>query len=306
MAKMFKKLDKSDGKVYVIGAEKPIIGWDESDESTPSVNAGIVTTLTQHFFDEFNSLVLDVFQSRISHMHYEDYCTSQGLDKIVTINMCVRNQMMNEFKLDKATSNMKIKPKNNALALNVSGISMDHVFDYDISSDGGFISDSGKGRFKVDKSNIALMLQLTTNQNGVLQVDISDIQINLLDFDVSLDGSSDFSKAVEITLRGFKTFIKRELTNVLAYRLAKTVEESLNEILEKDGDIINLGSTIQENSNYWNITLLEDPQFTQHYISFVLDGSFQTMIRSPAKREIINESPLEFPRMPIYVGSVED
>ena len=66
--------------------------------------------------------------------------------------------MMNEFKLDKATSNMKIKPKNNALALNVSGISMDHVFDYDISSDGGFISDSGKGRFKVDKSNIALML----------------------------------------------------------------------------------------------------------------------------------------------------
>ena len=116
MAKMLKKFDKSgDSKVYVIGAEKPLIQWDESDASVPSVNAGLVTTLTQQFFNEFNSLVLDIFQGQINHMDFEDFCTEQGFGKIMNINLCVVNQQMNDFKLDKQRSEMLIKSYNKSL-----------------------------------------------------------------------------------------------------------------------------------------------------------------------------------------------
>lgn len=45
---------------------------------------------------------------------------------------------------------------------------------------------------------------------------------------MNLDGGSDVSRAIEIILRNFKKFIQKEVSNMLAWRLAKTVEESLN------------------------------------------------------------------------------
>lgn len=48
---------------------------------------------------------------------------------------------------------------------------------------------------------------------------------------MQLDGSSDLSKTVEIMFKNFKTFIQREIVNVVAWRVAKSVEETLNQIL---------------------------------------------------------------------------
>ena len=95
MAEAFKNAMKDglkggDENVRLIGAERPIIQWDESDESVPTVNAGIVTTLSSSFFDDYDSLVMDIFSDEIRNMKIEDYCTEQSIGTMVG-HMCVSN-----------------------------------------------------------------------------------------------------------------------------------------------------------------------------------------------------------------------
>ena len=66
-----------------------------------------------------------------------------------------------------------------------------------------------------------------------------------------------------------------ELTNILGWRLAKSVEVSLNEVLSSGGEMVDL-SRMNRNNNYWNMTLLQDPIFKPEFVSFVLDGSFHS------------------------------
>lgn len=61
-------------------------------------------------------------------------------------------------------------------------------------------------------------------------------------------------------LRNFKKFIQKELTNMLAWRLAKSTEESLNQILATGGDIIDF-SQMGSTNNIWNATLIDTPIF---------------------------------------------
>ena len=117
------------------------------------------------------------------------------------------------------------------------------------------------------------------------------------EYNVTIDGSSDLSRTFEILMKNFKKFIQKELANVMAYRLSKSVEFSLNNQLSKSGDLIDLD---RSGGNYWNVTLLADPVFQPDYISFVLDGSFHSsnsLLRSE------QGEPPEFPKMPVFVGS---
>ena len=66
----------SEDSVRVIGAERPIIEWDDNDKSVPTVNAGLVTTLSASFFEDYNSLVMDLASEEIRNLSLEDYCTS--------------------------------------------------------------------------------------------------------------------------------------------------------------------------------------------------------------------------------------
>ena len=80
MAEAFQKAmqnaqNKAEDSVSIIGSERPIIEWDETDKSVPSVNAGIVTTLSGSFFEDYNSLVMDLASEEIRNLSLDDYCT---------------------------------------------------------------------------------------------------------------------------------------------------------------------------------------------------------------------------------------
>lgn len=98
---------------------------------------------------------------------------------------------------------------------------------------------------------------------------------------MKLDGSSDLSRTIEIVFKNFKNFIQKEIVNVVAWRLAKSVEESLNQMLMRNnsGEIVNDSSTNNKDhssiTNIWSVELLRDPIFEPTYVSFVLDGSFR-------------------------------
>lgn len=48
------------------------------------------------------------------------------------------------------------------------------------------------------------------------------------DYDVKMSTETDFGKVVEILLNNFKNFFKKEISNILAWRLAKSVEILIN------------------------------------------------------------------------------
>lgn len=107
------------------------------------------------------------------------------------------------------------------------GLALNFEFDFKIWSEPKWLDDKGLGYIKVGNCDINLDLSLK-NSNGTLQVDFSNVKVDLRDYSVTLDGQSDLSKAVEILFTSFKSFFRQEMTSMLAWRLAKSVEESLN------------------------------------------------------------------------------
>lgn len=72
------------------------------------------------------------------------------------------------------------------------------------------------------------LLMTPYNSNGNLLMDFKDAIISVQDYQVKLDGNSDVSKAIEICLNNFKSVFKKELANILAWKLTKTVEDQIN------------------------------------------------------------------------------
>ena len=69
-------------------------------------------------------------------------------------------------------------------------------------------------------------------------------------------------------LNNFKNFFKKEISNILAWRLAKSVEILINQTLLKEGKKIDV------EYGRLNTTLLYDPIFYKKTLVFPLDGSF--------------------------------
>ena len=82
--------DMKDRKL-VIGAEKPIIDWDATDKSLPTVNAGIVTSLSSSFFEEYNKHIQNIVEEAVTNIQLDDYCTESGLGAVLTYHLCVSN-----------------------------------------------------------------------------------------------------------------------------------------------------------------------------------------------------------------------
>ena len=89
------------------------------------------------------------------------------------------------------------------------------------------MNDKGTGTVSVFDCDLSLALDLTRDEEGHLSVTYSGEQIHTKDYEVSLEGTADISKAVESMLTSFKVFFEEELTAMLASRLLETAETML-------------------------------------------------------------------------------
>lgn len=153
--------------VSMIRSEKPIIDWDESDRSTPSINGGIVTTLTSSFFESYNNIVIDIFEASIKNIEIKDFCSEQDMGTVMTSHLCVANQNVIAYSVDKDRSSIQIDAEKNALKMHTSGINLDFAFDYKVWSEPEWIDDEGKGSFKIKDCALDIVLSLTS-VNGIL------------------------------------------------------------------------------------------------------------------------------------------
>jgi hypothetical protein len=142
-------------------------------------------------------------------------------------------------------------------------------FDFDMWTEPEWVRDHGRGTITVKDASISHNL-LPMNDEGSLRIEFYDTAFNLNDYDVEIDSDSDLGKATEILLNKFKNFFKQELSNILAWRMAKTVEDLMNRNLIKEGK----GLEIEKLSARLNTTLTGDPMIVNDVIAFPFDGSF--------------------------------
>jgi hypothetical protein len=137
-----------------------------------------------------------------------------------------------------------------------------------------------------------LLNLLPSNANGVLQIDFSETKIDIENYHVSLVGSSDVSKATQIMMNSFKEFFKKDLANMLAWRLAKSVQESLNQIILDKGQNIPI-PPVQVKIN---TTLIGAPIFKNGLLAVPLDGTFSSYNQAAPD--------VEFASLPIFIGDL--
>lgn len=75
------------------------------------------------------------------------------------------------------------------------------------------------------------------------------------------------SEGLTIAMEAFKDFFKEEFTNIIARKISKTLEKSVNQLIIRDQGLIPISDSL--NVNY---TLTDDPVFEDEYISFGFDG----------------------------------
>ena len=107
---------------------------------------------------------------------------------------------------------------------------MIYTSEFELSSDPKWVHDRGTALVTVKNASLNMNLD-TFNRDGLIQVDFSAVRVQIEDYNVEVSGSTDMSRAIAIILNNFKTFFKQDLSNMLAWRAAKSAEETLNNIL---------------------------------------------------------------------------
>ncbi|CDW78196.1 phospholipid transfer protein [Stylonychia lemnae] len=237
-------------------------------EQAPTVRAGMTTTFTSKFFEEYRTWVMDLFEEKMQDFELADSKKqfNAGIGKVF---IDLSNQKLISFDIDSDKSSIAINDKQPYLVFKLEGIDLSFQTNFTLNSKPDWLSDSGLG--KIDIKDLSIQLHLIPfAKDGKIQVDFSDSIVNITDYNAKFDGSTDFTKIFNIILKNFKTFFKNEVGNVLSMKIAKTFEQRLNELLFSNPSIF----TVMENQVYLNYTLIGEPVFNKDYMTVSFDGTF--------------------------------
>lgn len=79
----------------VIHGEMPLIDWPPpgytADElvMTGLVDAGLVSTLTSHYFSSYNDILMDNLTDQMRDLEVPRYCTAQEMGDLFTTHLCI-------------------------------------------------------------------------------------------------------------------------------------------------------------------------------------------------------------------------
>lgn len=141
---------------------------------------------------------------------------------------------------------------------------------YHLLSRPNLVRDEGVGSIRIDNMNISLKLS-PYNDDGHLQFELWDSMIQVDNYQFKLEGTSNVSQAVELTMNKLKDMFKEELLNILARKISKSLELTLNRGIDSNLLLRPLG----DGSNILlNCTLTQAPIITSEYLALPFDGNF--------------------------------
>jgi hypothetical protein len=214
--------------------------------------------------------MMDLFKEKMRNVTMKDSCFEQKLGELISAKLCISKQRLSEFSIDKDASQLTIDSDGEQLQLRIEGIELKFELYYELDSNPEWFFDEGDGTVIVGGCAFNMNLK-TINRNGILQIDFSDVDVDISDYSVELNGLSDLSKAIEILFNSFKSFFRKELVNMLAWRAAKSIEETLNDILFDQGEIVPLN---KDSSMHLNAKMVSDPIYADGYLAIPIDGTF--------------------------------
>ena len=183
---------------------------------------------------------MKIFTNKLTSFRLDDFCTEFKMSSLLTTKMCATDQKLLEFDIDQENSSLIIDDEEKQMKMEISGMNFIFSLDFDVSSDPEFLTDVGTATATVNDCTVLLNLTPKANEDGILDVSFTQAEIILKDYEVKADGATDISAALEIIFNSFKSFFKKELANMLAWRMAKSVEESMNTFMLSSEGILSI------------------------------------------------------------------
>ena len=124
---------------------------------------------------------------------------------------------MIQFEVKEKSTSILMQEGKNYIIYNMNGIDLEFTHAYSLESRPEWIKDSGTGRILIKGLNITLKVT-PFNKDGKLQVDFNadfDKPVEMIDYELTLSGQTDFSKTFNYMLATFKEFFKNEVTMLL-------------------------------------------------------------------------------------------
>ena len=155
--------------------------------------------------------------------------------------------------------------------MQVEDMSMNFNMDFNIWSRPEWLRDEGTCQVNVTNFDAAVHL-IPFNSEGRVQLEFKDAVITIEDFQVQFNGTSEIAEGMQLIVNKFKSFFKEELVNIVARKLTKSVEESINNYLLDDLMIREVGE--KGSGIFQNLTMVGDPVLEENYLAVPYDGSF--------------------------------
>ncbi len=89
---------------------------------------------------------------------------------------------------------------------------------YRLHSKPEWVKDSGVGYVNITGLNFSMNL-IPYSKNGKLQLDFTEVDIEITNYSTQINGTADFSKTLDYLLSNFKNFFKSELGNGVAFAI---------------------------------------------------------------------------------------
>lgn len=121
---------------------------------------------------------------------------------MVQFKFCVFNQELKQFDINFDQSRIIVNDLDKKLKLKVQISKLYFESEFEITSEPKWLTDGGSYKATVTDSSLIMDLKTFTRDN-ILQIDFSNVIVDIGQYDVKIDGSTDFSRAVEIVFNKF-------------------------------------------------------------------------------------------------------
>ena len=108
-----------DKQVEIIHAERPAHNWTvggrEGDMPLliQEAEAGIISTLTSHFFRDYNERLMKSFTESMKGMEAQKYCSANAIGELFTTHLCIGQQTIANYNVRETSSRLWLDPEAN-------------------------------------------------------------------------------------------------------------------------------------------------------------------------------------------------
>lgn len=174
------------------------------------MKAGIVITATSRFLDKYKSDLFYLIDSTLKRgLTVPDAEVYYDLS-IGRIYLSLENQRLDNFTINSENSKVIASDSHDYLVVSMQNAELNFELDFELYSVPDWVEDQGKGFVNISDFSLSFHLHPHSN-DGLLYINITDMEVNVANITVELKGKTDFSKSVNQYQDKFKSLFQNSL-----------------------------------------------------------------------------------------------